>query len=307
MKLKNIIGLSLCLAFTTVKYGQKPENDLRHYNLNGNVKSVKKIYFNAVDSLGIPIKVEKTCIRYNITDFNLKGYNTEKRDYKKVAKLKRKLIIKFDQKGNKIELSDYGHKENLNSRLISEYNADNRLTLEKHQYFYSNGSSEQALSKFIYNKRGELIEKKDLGFSGFIEARIVYKYDKQKGLTEQQEEYNSEGILSRRTSEYHKKTKQIVIEYFTNGVFDEKEISSFNSKNLVIKKVRTDIDNNIRSSKKYKYDKYGNKTEEILKDHNSEYHNVYSYEYDKHNNWIKEITFINGSTSFIVEREIQYY
>jgi len=174
---KNVL-LLLCIVFITTIHGQNAESDLKYFNLNGSVKSVKKLYFDAEDSLGIPVKTPKTYKKYDIIYFNPKGYTSEKKDYRKSGKLKRKLIVKFDQKGNKIEYSDYGHKENLNNRIIRIYSSDNQIITEKHQYFYSSGTSEQALSKFIYNKKGKLVEKTTLGFGGNIETRTLFKKKK---------------------------------------------------------------------------------------------------------------------------------
>jgi len=116
-----------------------------------------------------------------------------------------------------------------------------------------------------------------------------------------------EHYLRRRSSEYYNKTKLIVIEYFRNGEFEERITSSFNSKNLMTKKERTNIDNNILSSETYGYDEHGNINKETVRDNNSEYDYVYSYEYDNYNNWTKKIAIRNGVTTDIIEREIHYY
>ena len=310
--MKNIT-LFLILTYSTLVFAQKPKNDLELLDFKGKVKSVKEVYFVAKDSFGIAVKSEKKYNKFTIKNFNNKGYFTEEETYKSGNKLKNKVIITFDKKGNKTEINQYyGKKEQLSFRQTREYNSHNKPIVLKNFTAYSNGDINLvAITKYKYDKKNRLTEENTFLPNGTLETKTLYKYDTQKNIVKLQNKYDSNGELSLRISEY-KNPKKIIILYYSEGEPSSNNIYLFNKKEQTIEEQTNNLDGTASNSDKLTYNKYGYKSTQISVEKKfgtiiKEDYYKFSYKFDEHKNWTKKVISENESFTIIIERQIEYY
>ncbi|QCE42762.1 hypothetical protein [Psychroserpens sp. NJDZ02] len=310
--MKNIT-LFLILSCSTSLFAQKPKNDLKLFDFKGKVKSVKEVFFVAKDSFGIAVKSEKEYNKYTIRSFNNKGYLIEERAYKSGNRLKNKVIITFDKKGNKTEINQYyGKKEQLSFKQTREYNSHNKSIVLTNFTAYSNGDINlDAITKYKYDKKNRLIEENVFLPSGTLETKTLYKYDTQKKIVKLQNRYDSNGELSIRISEY-KNPKKIITLYYSDGKPSSDNIYLFNKKEQNIEMQTSNLDGTASSSDKLTYNKYGYKSTQISAEKKfgtiiKEDYYKFSYEFDTYKNWTKKVISKNESFTLIIERQIEYY
>lgn len=194
----------------------------------------------------------------------------------------RKNVFKYDENGNRIELSMYRADGKLSSTIKSTYDANGIITGE--QTFLGDGKLD-VISTIKTDAKGNIIEQNDSrpADNGATSYKYVFKYD-EKGQQTERIAYKGSNILSFRYE----------FTYDENG--NRAEWRQYGPANSVVGKVV------------YKYDASNNLIEEkhftgfgILK---ATY--VISREFDKKNNWIREKKMENNTVIEIKEREIKY-
>lgn len=311
MKINTTIFLFLIFIFSFSIYGQETENDLQAINVFGNVKSIKTLKYNAHDSLGITVKEKKYQNKYNFKlEVNEAGYFTKQIGYNKDNKPFTKATFKYDEKGNKMELTEFNYKGRMTDRLTKAYDKNNNLILETNIDFYKNGSKTGVLKRYTYNSQNQIIETLKTSLNNVPYKKTVCNYNLNDSLIKQTIEYNDE-ILDYKTLEYidKKNNNKIVVKEFydENLKLSEKNKTIYNSKKRILKKVQINSLGEIDSETLYSYDKYGNVTKSS---HNSSYgkgEDIYVYEYDSKNNWIKKTSYRKNKPFAVTERIYEYY
>jgi antitoxin component YwqK of YwqJK toxin-antitoxin module len=185
-------------------------------------------------------------------------------------------------------------------------------------------------SKYVYDKKGNLLESFTIDENGSINDSSKYVY-------------NRRGVCSEIARFSGKKSKEVpvlqgervtgikiynengIIEATLNYVYSGDEISeekTLNSNGELVSSVQkeylngqlvsqTEKDNNgnVQTIRKFKRNASNDVVEHliILSKDNKEYKFTYEYEYDSAGNWIKQTRFYDGQIENIVLRNIEYF
>ena len=163
--MKNIIFLLSILFLISCANNEKEKNDLSKENLKGNVKSVKKNSFVAVDKFGEISKggrlKEQDFMNHQI--FDNKGNKIERNGYDSDGSLSNKWTYKHDDKGNQIEGNCY--------------DSNGSLSLK---YTYKHDDKGNQIERIGYDSDGSFFNKwtyKDDDNGNLIESNIIYDSD----------------------------------------------------------------------------------------------------------------------------------
>ena len=190
----------------------------------------------------------------------------------------------YNTKGDEIEYAVYNKNAKLEEKFITKYD-DTRKEIEMTDYTYYTSNSDSTLGSttiYKYDRNGNKIQIIDLNTDGnlFMKSSCIYN---NKNNKIEQETYDSKGKLI-------SKIKNI-----------------FNEKNQVIE---TDTNNQNGTSKlTHQYGTNGNEVyRKIYTSNGNTTFCKYVYDkYDLNGNWLKKTTFINGETTGILNRTIEYY
>ena len=172
-KVLTIVLAMLCLA-SCEKSTQK--NDLAELKLNGKVKSIREIPYEAVEKFGEVAKGDALDIigeNLQIT-FNEKGNKLEENSFNSDGSLNSKYTYKYDDKGNKIESNLFNSDGRFSGMLTYKY--DDKGNQIEANSFNSDGS---LFSKYTYkyDDKGNQIEKNYFNSDGRLFYKYTYKYD----------------------------------------------------------------------------------------------------------------------------------
>ena len=259
----------------------KQTEDLREYELKGNVKSLEYATYEAIDKSGeIIADKEPTYLGVTKILFDKNGNKTEWNNNRKIPTgiMSDKSIYIYD--GDKLIKEEYYDSDNKKVLYTYEYNKegykskkikimDNGETIDKVIYEYnskgkliketedmSDLSPDPMVSTYKYDEMGNLIEYSS--FSDYSEAFIKYKYNEKNQLIEVKKPLIEEGEYT---------------EYF---IYD-------NNDNLL--------------EKRYTNTGYYEDWKEARE----------RYELDKQGNWIKKIKYEDNRPKEITLRTIEYY
>jgi hypothetical protein len=171
--MKNIIFLLSILFLISCANNEKEKNDLSKENLKGNVKSVKKNSFVAVDKFGEISKggrlKEQDFMNHQI--FDNKGNQTERNGYYSDGSLSNKWTYKHDDKGNQIERIGYDSDGSLSFKWTYKHD-DKGNQIESNIIYDSDGSlSFKYNYEYTYDEKNNWI--KCIEFINDIPLEIV--------------------------------------------------------------------------------------------------------------------------------------
>ena len=144
-KVLTIVLAMLCSA-SCEKSTQK--NDLAELKLNGKIKSIREIPYEAVEKFGEVVKGDALGGFGNLQiTFNEKGNKLEENFFNSDGSLSSKYTYKYDDKGNQIE--------------GNSFNSDGRLSFK---------------STYKYDDKGNQIEENSFNSDGNLDDKYTYKY-----------------------------------------------------------------------------------------------------------------------------------
>lgn len=242
--------------------------------LKGNVKSVKKIEYSAVEYFGELKKdtiYRNTIINYdemnniiNYSEVDRKGEEKCVIFFKDTLNIKEHKRVcnnnqtdiwqwKYDNKGNIIEYNRISG-DTILRKEIAIYNNDNKILNHKE---YDSSGKLYWQKNWKYDLKGSLIEFENYNKRGY------YSKDKFKYINDKLVEtlnYNENGIkVSKTTHLYHKNGKiKDEIEEFINSEYTSKIICNYNQRGKIISKKEYNINNDISRQFTYQYDDMGN-------------------------------------------------
>jgi YD repeat-containing protein len=285
-----------------ILHAQTRTNDLVSENLNGYVKSVNVIKFEAAEKFGDITKGEKTARDYEA--YNKSGFRTEflMKDYKDDSEWTCKFT--YDGNNNLIEtdVNDEGEIE------ISKRKFNDRRNVEVEDTYNKKGNL-TGRSKFIYNNSGLLTKVNQYDANGKLTFTVEDKYNENNQLISSLSYDEPRKLLY--SSYYKYDMRGNVIEDISGsrnkkGAMDEStKTFRFNGKKQKTEETYSSSGGNPTKTT-YEYDTNGN----LLVKKDSYNQDTYTYTYDKQNNWTKRIKshLSFGTTTFeITEREIKYY
>ena len=205
---KIIILILLTIVFLSCSTNKNDKNkiktDLQNDGLKGKVKSVSQHVSNVTEKFGEIIKMSgyETC--YNIQQYDLapdknfqilynESGNVLEADQLVSESLKKEYlslgydtigfrnIMKYDDKGNKIEWTTYERKNSIYSKVIYKYGLNNKLI---EQIDYGKDGNVQYKRSFEYDKSQNKIAENNFNKDGELSYKSSYKYDEKNNLLE---------------------------------------------------------------------------------------------------------------------------
>ena len=202
----------------------------------------------------------------------------------KGKKLSLKNVFKYDENGNRIELSNYRADGKLNSTVKSIYDANGNITSE--QTLLADGTVDitSTIKTDAKGNRMEQDDKKMTTSNPLFNFKHYYKYDEKGQLIER-------------------------IAYRANGAFAYKYGFTYDENGNKTEWIRYAADNSILGKVVYKFDARNNLIMETQfnQDGTVKATYAYSYELDKKNNWTRQIKMQNDKVMEIKERDIKYH
>lgn len=266
----------------------KKENDWTELKLNGKVKSIKEISYEAVYRFGEIAKGKKKGIP--------NSYINDK-------------YLLFNQKGNKIEEIEYKSDGSIKSKRL--YNYDDKNYLIGKNSNKSDGSN-FSKSTYTYNEKGKLIE--NITDSLDFRTKTIFKYDNRNNLIDKSW-YSKNGSLSGKYT-YKYNTKDYKTEknsYSREGNLKSNKKYKYDSKNNLVEENKYDSKGSHSRRTRYTYNEKGYLIE--VKSYHSDgsiaLNYIYKYndkiDFDKKDNWIRKLMLIDDIPEYIIEREIIYF
>lgn len=255
-------------------------------DLKGEVKTLKTITYNVIDTLGEVTKGEIVDNVYGsiLINYNSKGDWIEYRSYTPTGKNKWAEIPAFDKKGNMVERCDYTFSESdstLDRRYRYKYDNKRNLT---NTFLYNASDSLIWKRTYLYNDKGKETEICNYNATNSLTWKVVCSYDNKNNLTEENV-YNASGGLDGKTIyKYNEKGERIeTCSYKSDNSLESKTTTQYNKEGLEIEACTYNTEGNLDKRKSYQY------------------------KFDSKGNWIEKISY-NGDTAIrITEREIEYY
>lgn len=269
--MKNLL-LILALFFMSAYSYCQHKNDLKTYNLKGNIKSVTFSNYMAIEKFG---EVQKGSLKNRLfLKFNKKG-NLESlsEDVKYFYDFKGRLVkiesfVKsmmgphfdtylYDEKGNNIEINRFKFDGEIITKHKMKYN-NNNFKIEQNEY----NSIGNLQNKRIYkcDLKGNNVIENVYSSNGDLEWKVNYKYD-EKGNCIEEEEWMSTVLNKRVLTQYDLKNNEISFDC----TFADVSLKKYNS------------------------------------------HCKFENKYDNKGNRISQLTFEEGKATEIAIREIEYY
>ena len=155
-KVLTIVLAMLCLA-SCEKSTQK--NDLAELKLNGKIKSIREIPYEAVEKFGEVVKgdaLDRFGKNLQIT-FNEKGNKLEENSFNPYGSLFSKYTYKYDDKGNQIEKNSFNSDGSLDSKYTYKYD-DKGNIIEENSFISDVNLDDKYTYKYTYDQQGNWIQ-----------------------------------------------------------------------------------------------------------------------------------------------------
>jgi len=260
---------------------KKASNDLQEGGLNGKIKSIRELSYQAFGDMDTIVRGE-VVMGENINNYFV-FYNTE---------------------GNQSYIINYDNLSNELDKWVFRYNDDGEEL--GGNYYIDNILSDS--SYYTKDSKGNILEFYHLFADGKLRYKISYKYNR-KGKVIEEKVFDHENILNSTTKYEYKHgncyqdanyDRYNRLQYFSKYDYDKKD--------RLINQQLYNSDSSLNTRGTYSY----NDNNEIIKQITSvpnvgDITYTYTYKYDKNKNWIEKITFINSSAAYITTRQIEYY
>lgn len=278
-------------------------NDLKTMGLQGNVKNLREIKYNAVEKSGEITKGSKVGeLSFEFDLFGNKnvwifstsngelrrvtyqyenGYLIEEINFEPNGSLSYRISYKYDNTGNILEETFYNSASNVWARRET-YKYDNKNNKIEWIDYLSDGTI-SLRSTHKYNEGGNEIEQNRYSSDGSLLDKWIFKHD-EKGNVIELYDYEPDGSLDRTfLKQYDEKGNKIEVSIYRFGKLISKETWIYDEKGNIID--QTELGPNGSLIQKY----------------------TYKNEFDNNGNWIKQISYEYDIPLYVIEREIVYY
>lgn len=245
--------------------------------------------------------LQKGGLKGNVKTQKYSEYSvTEKFGELQKDKLTRSFSWKFNKNGN-YETSEDSTKY--------YYNLKNRLTKREN---FGNTSNQGYYYTFLYDERGNNIEKTEFSFNDKITYKGKMKYN-QKNLIVEYNTYNSDGDLTNKwIYKYDIKGNKIISNmYSSNGDLYATSNMKYDERGNCIEeetRMPVELTNKVTTkynSRNHKVSYQSEYTGVSMQKYNSI--NTYEYKYDNKGNIVSELEYRKGKAELLTIYEIEYY
>jgi hypothetical protein len=216
-------------------------------------------------------------------------------------------LFGFDERGNLIRKQVHNSKKdkiiyNYEYKYKSSYFVDEDTELDA-------SGKVRLKSKYLYDKKGNLIEKDRYKQGGRRISHILFKYDN-NGNKENEEWYNKKGSIYEEKKFFYDSLENMIeeIHYNDDGSIGTHFTYSYDEKKNLKKKETLYADGNVFERWEYNYDVYGNRLQEFhyFSDAKPEYKLIYLYD-ELYNITEMEIYVESGRKNKTVKYTYTYY
>ena len=270
----NLLFITIVLSVFSCNSQKIPkvQNDLQKNNLFGNISEITEV--SNSDAFKINELDKKTVDKYDE-----EGFLKESAIIRQDSSISIKSLYTYDADRNLIE-ENWISEDYSDNRIERQFDNKGRMT---NYLFYDNNEVTMSM-KFEYDDENNTLKQYEYFSEGKLSSIMEYKFDENDFLKE---------------SSW----------YDENGKFQNKTvfINDDSGKPVEVKFYKSD--DKLKSTTIYKYDEFNN---EILTSRNSNdanfvYHIETQYKYDKYGNWTEQVRMKGGIPMFIYKREIKYY
>jgi len=258
----------------------KKPNDLELENLKGKVRTITFEQYRIEEIIKTDSKdsltyMHKYLDKKHVVNYNIKGFKTDRIDYKWNGKIDDYINYKYLPDGKLIEGPE------------GEYFYDKSGNLYLTVYTQK-GSGKKRCTKYIYNSKELLAEKLVYNYDSQLVRYYSYEYDSRNKLAVSYYKYFGDAYTYR-TNEKS--------EYFYDSAFNLVKIKTtgLNTSYTDVQEMKRNERNDIV------FLKLSNLSS------NEETVNTFEYEYDSQNNWIKKRIYLDQKLEAVYERSIDYY
>lgn len=256
----------LIILLACISCSENQSNDLKEYNLKGDVISVKSKKYRAIEKFG---EVEKGEVASRNDDYRLDA------DFANVHHI-------FNDQGRIISTTLFDKNGDIDVKITIEDTIAN---------FYSPGG--RLMIRAISDDYDLPKEINVYDFDGDLRSKVLSTYDEKQNPLETKEYDESGALMSQSTYTYNE-----------NDLIKNEEIMKVENKRVGYSRRKTK--DTINSIFTYTYNAHNDVAEITLERENKELSKTYTYTYDDQDNWIQRIEHIGLQPKFIIERTIKY-
>lgn len=289
-------GLLLCILCSCKKEPSKGIlNDIKQYNLKGDVKAITEINYSVTGKYLTRIL------------FNEEGFISEQSTYNPDRSLIRKWVNTYDHDNLKISRHCYVGKDSLSYILRYYYNRQGKLIWTKlfdpNEYLVSQYSTE-------YDDSMNVVKETFLGEDASFKHLVVHTYDDQNKVKEEVYIDSVRNHTWKQIYQYNSlsQVKEIILKSPDDSLINTTRFTYLNN-NKVDKAYHYNAKMELQSITDYAYDPMDNIVEiiELSPDNSTHQDKTYQYSYDEKGNWTFLSESVNHQPGNIITRKIEYY
>ncbi|MGP1515213.1 MAG: hypothetical protein ACTTJH_04575 [Bacteroidales bacterium] len=272
----------LCVTIISIIGCKKGLNELEQNGLNGNIKSIREISYQAYGNQDTIVKGEVVMgndMNNYFAQYNTDGNQTSITNYDNLGEQIDKWIFRYSVKGEALG-GNYYYKDN--TLLDSTYYIkDSDGNILEYYHLFADGRLKYKVT-YKYNCKGKVLEEKVFDHENLLHNTVKYTYKHGNPICDENYDRNNN------------------LEYFSRYTYDNKD-------RLIAQQIYNN-DSTVNTSGTYAYNEHDDiirQTTKVPSEKDIIY--TYTYKYDKNKNWIQRITFINNSVAYITLRQIEYY
>ena len=226
---------------------------------------------------------------------------------KSSGELSQKYAIKqhYNVDGNLTEIENFGHDDILDSKEVFYYNDDKLMSIRIENSTGRTGK----ITSFQYNREGVLLSQEKMNNKQETEHKTVYLYNDVKQLLSKTKTIPSINYSMTERYVYDNRTGQIIVKNKKARIGTSKETYEYNTRGLISKKSEYNAVSELFSVITYEYNAENDKIN--LKKYDAKgkqtYDESYEYTYDKSQNWIKRVSYHKGVKASVETRVFVYY
>lgn len=289
---------TLLMSFLCSCHKEQPKdinNDVKQYNLKGNVKSITEINYSVAGKF----------ITFIL--FNEEGFISEQASFNPDGTLIRKWVNTYDRGNFKLARHCYVGNDSLSYILRYYYNSQGKLACTKlfdpNEYLVSQYSTE-------YDDSMNVARETFLGEDATYKHLVIHVYDDQNKIKEDIFIDSVRNQTWKQAYQYNNlsQVKEIVLKSPDDSLIKTTRYT-YLSNNKVDKATHYNSKEELVSTTDYTYDRMDNIVEiiEFSPDNNSRQNKTYQYSYDEQGNWTLLSESVNHQPGNVITRQIEYY
>ena len=284
---------------------KKEKSDLEKEGLNGEVKSVRQIIYDAVLEDG---KIVKGYVRDSGLDnyervYDANGNKIKETLFYEDGEVQETNTFTYNSFNQVIESTNYDGAGRLRTKTSFGYNENQKLIKI---YEVGSDGNQNTSTVFNYNEDGKKSEELVYDYTNQLDYKLVFTYKDGKKSEEARYDYNNE-LVEKTFYTYNSNGNLVEEKKYEGEELLDKFVYAYNQKGQKILYERYEGDGTLGFRSTYEYDEKGNVVKEgITTPGEPEFVTTRTFTYEK-GNWINKVEYEDGEPLTLTERTITYY